>query len=146
MKEDVMENKTIKNIADELGISKQRVYRFIKSNRISEVHQRNGVMYYDDVAETRIKSHFYKNGCIGEVYQNHISDTVDDTVKEVLISMLKTELDMKNKQIDELNARLAETTEALTTAQALHAGTIKQIGVDSEVVKEKRNFFGFFKK
>lgn len=52
--------KTIRQIADELGVSKQRVYRFIKQNCINEAHQRNGVMYYDDAAETRIKQGFFE--------------------------------------------------------------------------------------
>ena len=47
--------------------------------------------------------------------------------------MLRKELETKNKQIEDLNARLAEVSSALlaaqqtaATAQALHAGTIKQ--------------------
>lgn len=108
--------KTIKQIADELGVSKQRVYRFIKQNCINEAHQRNGVMYYDDAAETRIKQGFLKN------------------------ELLREELNRKNEQIQQLNNRLAETTAALVTAQqtiqavqqttqtaqALHVGTIQQ--------------------
>ena len=47
--------KTIKQMADALGVDKQRVYRYIKKNCISEAHQKNGVMYYDEVVEKRIK-------------------------------------------------------------------------------------------
>ena len=47
----------IKQIADELGISKQKVYRFIKKENINESYQENSVMYYDDVAENRITSY-----------------------------------------------------------------------------------------
>ena len=47
--------KTIKQIAEDLGLPKQRVYRFIKRECISEAHQENGVMYYDDAAESLIK-------------------------------------------------------------------------------------------
>ena len=32
--------KTIKQIADELGLNKQKIYRYIKSNHINEVHQK----------------------------------------------------------------------------------------------------------
>lgn len=32
--------KTIKQIADELRVSKQQVYRYIKRNHISEAHQK----------------------------------------------------------------------------------------------------------
>ena len=37
--------KTMKQIADEIGIDKQRVYRYIKKNHVNVAHQKNGVMY-----------------------------------------------------------------------------------------------------
>ncbi|MEG0771477.1 MAG: hypothetical protein RR436_06230 [Clostridia bacterium] len=43
-----------------------------------------------------------------------------------LISMLQNELEIKNKQIDDLNSRLAEANRMAENAQGLHAGTIKQ--------------------
>jgi hypothetical protein len=62
----------------------------------------------------------------------------DSGDNEKLIEMLQIQLDRKDKQIDELNARLADTTTALVaaqqtaaTAQALHAGTIKQQLIES---------------
>ena len=46
--------KTIREIANELGVDKQKVYRFIKQNHINEAHhealQRSGVKYYDEAA------------------------------------------------------------------------------------------------
>jgi predicted transcriptional regulator len=54
--------KTIREIANELGVDKQKVYRFIKQNHINEAHhealQRSGVKYYDEAAETLIKQGF----------------------------------------------------------------------------------------
>lgn len=138
-------SKTIKQIADEIGISKQKVYRYIKNNHIIEAHQNNGMMYYDETAETIIKQAFEENNQINEVNQNHINDTVNDT----LIELLKTELEIKNKQIEELNSRLSEVTAVLTATQKsmqaeqlLHAGTQqKQL-----LVEPKRGFFGLFRK
>lgn len=132
--------KTIKQIADELGVSKQRVYRFIKRNCINEAHQQNGVMYFNDAAETRIKQGFLKNEPHHEAHQNRIIDAVCDTVNDVVIELLREELNQKNEQIRQLNERLAETTAALAAAQqtiqvaqqtaqaaqALHAGTIQK--------------------
>lgn len=125
--------KTLKQIADELGIDKQRVYRFVKKNRISEAHQKNGVKQYDEAAQSLVLSHFSKNDRISEAHQNHIKSDAVDTVNNALIEMLQRELEIKNKQIDELNARLAETSAALVAAQhtaqaaqALHAGMIQQ--------------------
>ena len=69
-----------------------------------------------------------------------------ETSETALISMLQKELDRKNeqlsvkdKQIEELNARLAEISSALVVAQqtaqaaqALHAGTIRQQLTDGD--------------
>lgn len=59
-----------------------------------------------------------------------------------LVEMLREELQTKNAQIDELNKRLAEVTEALATAQrtaegsqALHAATMKQLQEQQSTVK-----------
>lgn len=141
--------KTIKQMADSLGIDKQRVYRFIRKHRISEVHQEAGVMYYDDVVETQVQKHFSKNATSSEAHQTASNDAVIDTV----VSMLRSELDIKNEQIRELNARLAESNAALVAAQqsaqaaqVLHAGTMKKQLTDGEAeqepVSESKGFFG----
>jgi hypothetical protein len=54
-----------------------------------------------------------------------------------LIDMLQAELDIKNKQIEELNARLAEVSELANISQRLHAGTIQQQLTTSEVVADE---------
>lgn len=120
--------KTIKQIADELGVSKQRVYRCIKRHRISEAHQENGVMWYDDTAESLIRQDFMRGKPLHEAHHEAHHEAVIDTV----ISMFQRELDVKNQQIADLNERLAESNAALVAAQrtaevaqALHAGTIK---------------------
>lgn len=54
--------KTLKQIADEIGVPKQQVYRFVKAKCINEVHheahQSKSVKYYDEAAESAIKAHF----------------------------------------------------------------------------------------
>lgn len=157
--------KTIKQIADELGVDKQKVYRYIKKNHINEAHhealQKNGVKQYDEAAETLIKQGLLRETASGEahheVLQNHINDAVFDTVSDAVIDMLRKELEIKNKQIEDLNARLAEISSALVmaqktaqAAQALHAGTIQQQLIEEtadpapEQPKEveKRSWFG----
>jgi predicted transcriptional regulator len=84
--------------------------------------------------------------------RNHVakdakgSFAISETSETALISMLQKELDRKNeqlsvkdKQIEELNARLAEISSALVVAQqtaqaaqALHAGTIRQQLTDGD--------------
>lgn len=75
--------------------------------------------------------------------RNHVAKDAKascETSEAILIAMLQGELDrkseqlaVKDKQIEDLNARLAEVSAALVTAQqtaqaaqVLHAGTIKQ--------------------
>jgi hypothetical protein len=48
--------KTLKQIADEIGISKQRVYRFVKQEGITGTHQENQTIYYDEQAEQTVTS------------------------------------------------------------------------------------------
>jgi IS30 family transposase len=90
--------KTTKQIADELGVSKQKVYRYIKKNCISEAHQKNGVMYYDEAAETLIKRGFFKNEAHHEAHH--------EAVSEAVIELLKNELQAKNEQIEQLQKLL----------------------------------------
>lgn len=144
--------KTIKEIADELGLPKQRVYRYVKRERISESHQRNGVMYYDEEAEVKIKKGFLEDITSDETHREVLHDTVTDA----LVETLRKELDVKNEQIKSLNDRLAEMTSALLiaqqtaqTAQALHAGTIRQQLGDGEgdpVPEKKLRFFDHFRR
>jgi len=140
--------KTIKQIADEIGVDKQRVYRYIRKNRISEAHHEAGVMWYDEVDENLINAHFLENNRISEVHHEVHQTTSFDTV----IDMLKSELEIKNEQIRELNARLAESNAALVAAQqsaqaaqVLHAGTMqKQLtdGADqAEPSTPQKSFF-----
>lgn len=134
--------KTLKEIADSLGVSKQRVYRYVKKNHISEAHHEDGVMWFDDVAENTILKHFSDNATSSDVHQCASNDTALDTV----IDMLKKELDIKNEQIRELNERLAESNTALLSAQALHAGNIQKQLTDGSAKEHKSFFARLFRK
>lgn len=122
--------KTIKQIADELGIDKQKVYRFVKKNHINEVHhealQKNDVKYYDEVAESLIKSAFLES----EVHHETLQTTSNDAVIDVLLMQseaLQKELEIKNRQIEELTKMLADNQKLLDQAQQLHAMSEKKI-------------------
>lgn len=116
-------SKTVKQIAEELGVSKQRVYRYIKSKRINEAYQEQGVMYYDEAAETAIKGAFLKNIAPDEARHNRISNTILETV----IDTLKAQLEVKDKQIEQLQRTVEQLTSALTAAQALNAADKQQL-------------------
>lgn len=143
--------KTIKEMADELGVDKQRVYRFLVRSHITASSEVMRTKRYDEAAQTLVKSAFQ---CISDapercsdVHQNRITDAPGDTPSDAVISALLEELKEKNKQlaaqadqIRDLHSRLSEITAALVSAQqtaqaaqALHAGTIHQLTQPSDV-------------
>lgn len=138
--------KTTKQIADELGATKQQIYRYIKRNHIKEAYQENGVLMYDDATITLIKQGFLRVGFKSpEVPQS--ASKFEAT--EALIKTLQEQLTAKDKQIEALNARLEEVTSALVSAQetakaaqVLHAGTMQQL----EAPAEKKGVFSWLRK
>lgn len=112
---------SMKQIADQLNVSKQRVYRCIKSNCISEAHHEvvkgNTVLMYDIAAVERIKQLLgVTNNETVEVHREVHQETVHDTVYEALLK----QLEIKDQQIKELNERLAEAHKSLDQEQQLH--------------------------
>jgi hypothetical protein len=148
--------KTIKQIADELGVDKQKIYRYIVKNHITASSDVMQTKHYDDAAEILIKSAFSHITASSQKDSEPLQKNGSDTVFEALIH----QLDVKDKQIEELNARLAESNTALVSAQqavqaaqALHAGTIRQqiksgVGADQESSEapspRKETFFSRF--
>jgi len=153
--------KTIKQISEEIGIPKQRVYRYIKKHHISDAHHDAGVMWYDEAAEVMIKQYFMKSDHISDAHHdvhqtasNDAGEAHQNTSLDAVIKMLQGELEIKNEQIRELNARLSESSSALLIAQQslqasqlLHGGTMHKQLVDSDLnTKETRQKEGFFQK
>ena len=152
--------KTIRQIADEIGVSKQAVYKRYKGKLHTVcapyAHTELGVLYLSEQAETLIKQDFLKddrsNGAHTERSIGAVPEQSQEAgvvaVLQATIDMLQGQLAVKDRQIEELNARLAEVSSALlaaqqtaATAQALHAGTIKQqlsdgSGADQEERKQ----------
>lgn len=175
--------KTIREIASEIGVSKQAVFKKIKRQPLSTSLQGltttvDGKLMVSVDGEILIKQAFFYDAPSTTV--NRLSSTVDDlvdgtstdiqeklkgvdspfspqsihnasdnTVSERLIDMLQRELEIKNEQIRDLNARLAESNAAFVAAQqtaqaaqALHAGTMqKQLSEDEKHSEaDKANF------
>ena len=76
--------KTIKQIADELGVSKQKVYRFIVRNHITASSEVKQSKLYDEATEMLIKQGILEDEPYQkshhEAHQNHINDTVSEAV------------------------------------------------------------------
>ena len=135
---------TIAEIAAECGVSEQAVRGWCRRNHVAK--DAKGSFAISESQKTAIYQHYLGVG------RNQVSQSAKpsfatcETSETALISMLQKELDRKNeqlsvkdKQIEELNARLAEISSALgvaqqtaQAAQALHAGTIRQQLTDGD--------------
>ena len=85
---------SMKQIADQLNVSKQRVYRCIKSNCISEAHHEvvkgNTVLMYDNAAVERIKQLLgVTNDETVEVHLKCIKKQVKHITKQYMIQCMK---------------------------------------------------------
>ena len=150
--------KTIKEIADELGVSKTAVSKQIANLGLRSSLRKNGNQFaIENQQEKLIKMVFRKNKQREIAGENLVSDEQSQTtnanqsqtenhevcdlvcVLQTTVDTLQEQLSVKDQQIRELNARLAECSTALLAAQetaraaqALHAGTIQQQLSDGE--------------
>lgn len=154
--------KTIKEIADELGVSKTAVSKQIANLGLRSSLRKNGNQFaIENQQEKLIKMAFQKKRQQEIVTENSVSDEQSQTksqttnanqsqtanhevcdlvgVLQTTVDTLQAQLAVKDEQIRELNARLAECSAALLAAQetaraaqALHAGTIQQQLSDGE--------------
>lgn len=110
--------KTIKQIADELGVSKQKVYRFIVRNHITASSEVKQSKLYDEATEILIKQGILEDEPYQkshhEAHQNHINDTVSEAV----IELLRKELEQKNEQLQEKDRQIREKDQQISEMQA----------------------------
>lgn len=129
--------KTIKQIADSLSLDKQKVYRFIKKNNISESHQKNGTKYYNDSSQSLIEKHLKKENTSKEAHQSTSFDTVT--------SILQEELNVKNKQIEELQNLLSQQQQLqLMEQKKMHLlldNEKEKVDNQTGISDEKKGFF-----
>jgi hypothetical protein len=178
--------KTIRQLANEIGVSKQAVHKKMKKEPLSTRLNRltstvDGVIYVSVDGENAIKSAFYKSVLVkvDSVSINQLS-TVDGVVDganvanpallkkglksvdgvgvnqastvDSVVDALKNELDVKNKQIEDLTsvnndlilmnknltAALISAQQTAAVAQALHVGTMHTQLVSGEVKEDIR--------
>ena len=134
--------KTIRQIADEIGVSKQAVYKRYKGKLHTVcapyAHTEQGVLYLSEQAETLIKQDFLKDdrsiGAHTDTHTERSNGAVpeqlqEDSVVAVLqatIDTLQGQLEVKDRQIEKLTEALVAAQKTAAAAQALHAGTIQQ--------------------
>ena len=130
--------KTIRQIADEIGVSKTAVNKQIANLGLRSGLRKNGNQFaIDEHQEALIKEAFseksqteIENQTQTEIEnqtqtENHeVSDLV--CVLQATIDTLQGQLEVKDRQIEKLTEALVAAQQTAAAAQALHAGTIQQ--------------------
>ena len=142
--------KTIRQIADEIGVSKTAVSKQIANLGLRSGLRKNGNQFaIDEHQEALIKQAFSEKSQI----ENHeVGDLV--CVLQATIDTLQGQLEVKDRQIEQQAQTITRLTDALAAAQqtaaaaqALHAGTIQQqlitgeAGADQPEPEQKRSWF-----
>lgn len=136
--------KTIKEIAEDIGVSRQAVYKRIKKEPLSTSLQEflstvDNVVYIDETGEKLIVSAFSKSEPVNDSTKFTVNQTTEvDNGLQTILAILQSELESKNKiidhqaqqlttkdkqletkdkQIGEITAALENTTSALLEAQ-----------------------------
>ena len=122
--------KTIRQIADEIGVSKTAVNKQIANLGLRSGLRKNGNQFaIDEHQEALIKQAF------SEKSQTEIENQTQTENREVgdlvcvlqdTIDTLQGQLEVKDRQIAKLTEALVAAQQTAAAAQALHAGTMKQ--------------------
>ena len=154
--------KTIRQIADEIGVSKTAVNKQIANLGLRSGLRKNGNQFaIDEHQEALIKQAFSEKtqteienqSQTKTQTENHeVGDLV--CILQATIDTLQGQLDMKDRQIEQQAQTITRLTDALAAAQqtaaaaqALHAGTIQQqlltgeAGADQQEPEQKRGWF-----
>lgn len=133
--------KTIKQIADEIGVSKTAVRNKIANLGLQSSLRKNGNQFaIDNEQESLIKSAFIEIESQTKIANQVCDETETFRLVCDMVCVFKQQLEEKDKQlqekdkqleqhqqrIKELTSALDNTTDSLKAAQALHAGTIQQ--------------------
>lgn len=126
--------KTIRQIADEIGVSKTAVNKQIANLGLRSGLRKNGNQFaIDEHQEALIKQAFSEKSQTEIENQtqtktqteNHeVGDLV--CVLQATIDTLQGQLEVKDRQIAKLTEALVAAQQTAAAAQALHAGTIQQ--------------------
>ena len=147
--------KTIRQIADEIGVSKQAVFKKIKREPLSTSLQGltttvDGRLMVEVDGEKLIKQAFSE--ITPSTTDNQLTGAVDGlvdgastkneekmaavdgviSVLQATIDTLQGQLEVKDRQIEQQAQTITRLTDALAAAQALHAGTIQQQFLNSD--------------
>lgn len=140
-------SKTIRQIAEEIGVSKTTVMKQIENLGLRSSLRKNGNQFaIDEEQERRIKSAFLKNETQTET---QTSLQIENQNVSDLIAILKEQIDKKDAEIERLNKAYEELNNKLTELafKSLEIGIENQKNLELEdkaievVEKKKKNWF-----
>ena len=168
---------TIKELAAELNTSKTTIKNIIKRLGIEpqkKLDRGQEVIFLTESEIEKIKSHYFekhpaentenftenvsgKSEKVSAKTEKNTEKAESLGVTERLVELLQQDLESKNKQIDDLNNRLAEAMKALDQEQQLKALAERRIleledkaaaaqETVAEVKETKKGFFSWFSK
>lgn len=146
---------TIKAFAEAAGRSQQAIYKQITTRLASYVHEKDGQKYI----ERRALDEVFKIGGVQPIQPEKMSKSPEAnnieqrlyTTMQATIDLLQEQIKVKDQQLEskdkqiaaqldqltQLTLALEHTTTSLQAAQALHAGTMQQLGAaDQEEIQE----------
>ena len=147
---------TIKAFSEAVGRSQQAIYKQIGTRLASYVHEKDGQKYI----ERRALEEVFKMGdnqpvqpskTVKSPEENNVEQRLYATlqatidllqeqirVKDLQIETKDKQIAAQQEQLTQLTAALEHTTTSLQAAQALHAGTMQQLGVaEQESIQEE---------
>ncbi len=154
--------KTIRQIADEIGVSKTAVSKQIANLGLRSGLRKNGNQFaIDERQEILIKQAFSEKSQTENANQSQTKTQTENhevgdlvCVLQATIDTLQGQLEVKDRQIEQQAQTITRLTDALAAAQqtaaaaqALHAGTIQQqlltgeAGADQQEPEQKRGWF-----
>lgn len=151
--------KTIRQIADEIGVSKTAVNKQIANLGLRSGLRKNGNQFaidehqealikqaFSEKSQTEIENQSQTKTQTKTQTENHeVGDLV--CVLQATIDTLQGQLEVKDRQIAKLTEALVAAQQTAAAAQALHAGTMKQqllsgeSGADQQEPEQKKSWF-----
>lgn len=113
---------SLKQISDEIGVNKMKVYRFVKSNHITEQYTNAQTKYYDETVRALIIKEFSDKATDTPNGTNERLENTEIKLIDILnkqIEQQSKELDRKNKQLENKDKQLDKMQELLSQQQQL---------------------------
>jgi hypothetical protein len=141
---------SIAEFSKRANISKQRVYQLLNKSLKDFVKEIDGVKMLHIQALERYQNK-ENNSRVEQGFEQDLNNPLNDTLIKT-IEILQEQLNVKDRQIEELNNRLAETTHALHQSQELthreqdlNAKNVLMLE-SQEQKKKKKGIFNLFNK